>query len=143
MRAQTRCLTTSHQERRLPSVPCRGDWWVGLTSRARDWIVGWVPSSAFTPASVLPVLEAACDQAGFSSYGAELLRIGENAIWRLGGEPIVVRIARTIALRCPQPTDIDLVTSSPSSPGSPGSSQGTPRAHEHRRRREMTRSAEM
>jgi Ser/Thr protein kinase RdoA (MazF antagonist) len=50
----------------------------------------------FTSSSVLPVLRAACVQAGFSAAGAELLRLGENAIWRLDGVPVVVRIARTV-----------------------------------------------
>ena len=40
------------------------------------------------------MLQAACEQAGLSAKGAELLRIGENAIWRLESEPFVVRIAR-------------------------------------------------
>ena len=37
----------------------------------------------------------ACSQAGLSSDGAELLRLGENAIYQLAGAPIVVRIARS------------------------------------------------
>jgi hypothetical protein len=44
---------------------------------------------------VLPALRAACAQAGFSSDGAELLRLGENAIFQLADAPIVVRIARS------------------------------------------------
>ena len=39
------------------------------------------------------VLEAACAQAGLSAAGAEPIRLGENAIFRLPGG-IVARIAR-------------------------------------------------
>jgi Ser/Thr protein kinase RdoA (MazF antagonist) len=41
------------------------------------------------------VLADACALAGLSSDGAELLRLGENAIYRLAGAPVVVRIARS------------------------------------------------
>jgi Ser/Thr protein kinase RdoA (MazF antagonist) len=44
---------------------------------------------------VVPVLAQACAQAGLDSDGAELLRVGENAIYRLAGVPVVVRIARS------------------------------------------------
>jgi Ser/Thr protein kinase RdoA (MazF antagonist) len=54
-----------------------------------------MPSAAFTSSSVLPVLRAACAEAGFSADSAELLRLGENAIWRLADAPVVVRIARS------------------------------------------------
>jgi aminoglycoside phosphotransferase (APT) family kinase protein len=56
-----------------------------------------VPDAAaeFSSSAVLPTLRAACSQTGFSSDGAELLRLGENAIYRLAGAPIVVRIARS------------------------------------------------
>lgn len=49
----------------------------------------------FSSSTVLPVLRAACQQADISSRGAELLRLGENAIYRLAGSPVVVRIARS------------------------------------------------
>ena len=39
------------------------------------------------------VLEAACTEAGLEPSGAELLRMGENALWRLDCD-VVVRIAR-------------------------------------------------
>jgi Ser/Thr protein kinase RdoA (MazF antagonist) len=45
--------------------------------------------------SVVPVLAEACALAGLSGDGAELLRLGENAIYRLAGAPVVVRIARS------------------------------------------------
>jgi Ser/Thr protein kinase RdoA (MazF antagonist) len=48
---------------------------------------------------VLPALREACAQAGLSDDGAELLRIGENAIYQLAGAPVVVRIARAARLR--------------------------------------------
>lgn len=41
-------------------------------------------------------LEAACQQAGFNSTGAKLMRIGENALYRLSDRPVVARIARTM-----------------------------------------------
>ena len=39
-------------------------------------------------------LEQVCEQAGLEAAGAELIRIGENAVFRLK-EPVIVRIART------------------------------------------------
>lgn len=44
---------------------------------------------------MVPVLAEACRLAGFSSDGADLLRLGENAIYRLASAPVVVRIARS------------------------------------------------
>lgn len=41
------------------------------------------------------MLAEACTLAGFSSDGAELLRLGENAIYRLASAPVVIRIARS------------------------------------------------
>jgi Ser/Thr protein kinase RdoA (MazF antagonist) len=56
-----------------------------------------VPDAAagFSSTAVLPTLEEACAQAGLSSDGAELLRLGENAIYQLAADPVVVRIARS------------------------------------------------
>jgi Phosphotransferase enzyme family len=56
-----------------------------------------VPDAAegFSSSAVLPVLREACARAGFASDGAELLRLGENAIYLLAGAPVVVRIARS------------------------------------------------
>jgi aminoglycoside phosphotransferase (APT) family kinase protein len=56
-----------------------------------------VPDAAagFSSSAVLPVLHQACQQAGFPSSGAELLRLGENAIYGLASVPVVVRIARS------------------------------------------------
>jgi Ser/Thr protein kinase RdoA (MazF antagonist) len=59
-------------------------------------ILGRVPDAAeFSSSAVVPVLAAACAQAGLNSDGAELLRVGENAIYRLASAPLVVRIARS------------------------------------------------
>jgi len=56
-----------------------------------------VPEAAtgFSSTAVLPTLEKASAQAGFTSEGAELLRLGENAIYQLAAAPVVVRIARS------------------------------------------------
>lgn len=40
------------------------------------------------------VLREACAVAGLDASGAELLRFGSNAVYRLAGAPVVVRIAR-------------------------------------------------
>lgn len=50
--------------------------------------------SSFSPESVHPVLEEACRRTGFSSDGAEPVRLGENAIFRLIDAAVIVRIAR-------------------------------------------------
>jgi hypothetical protein len=49
----------------------------------------------FSSSAAVPVLAKACTLAGFSIDGAELLRLGENAIYRLASAPVVVRIARS------------------------------------------------
>jgi hypothetical protein len=56
-----------------------------------------VPDAAagFSSSAVLPTLREACARAGLSSDRAELLRLGENAIYALAGVPVVVRIARS------------------------------------------------
>ena len=60
-------------------------------------ILNPVPDAAaeFSSSAVLPTLRAACERAGLDSNGAELLRLGENAIFQLASAPIVVRIARS------------------------------------------------
>lgn len=50
---------------------------------------------SFTSADAFDALENACEQVGLSCDGAELIRLGENAIYRLADEPIIVRIARS------------------------------------------------
>ena len=49
----------------------------------------------FSSSASQPVLRKACERAGLNSDGAELLRIGENAIFQLADVPIVVRIGRS------------------------------------------------
>ncbi|MCQ9133061.1 phosphotransferase enzyme family protein [Streptomyces hilarionis] len=48
----------------------------------------------FTSAGAARVLRAACQRAGLDDRGAELIRFGENALFRLASAPVVVRIAR-------------------------------------------------
>jgi aminoglycoside phosphotransferase (APT) family kinase protein len=50
----------------------------------------------FTSAEAQATLEEACRDAGMRSEGAELMRLGENAIFRLAHDQVVVRIARSI-----------------------------------------------
>ncbi|MEN2420156.1 aminoglycoside phosphotransferase family protein [Streptomyces rimosus] len=50
---------------------------------------------AFTSGGAARVLAAACRRAGLDSDGARLIRLGENALFRLAAHPVVVRIARS------------------------------------------------
>ncbi|WP_093577060.1 phosphotransferase enzyme family protein [Amycolatopsis rubida] len=52
--------------------------------------------SEFSPAASRATLTAACREVGFNPADAELIRLGENAIYRLSDTPVVVRIARTM-----------------------------------------------
>ncbi|WP_405464260.1 aminoglycoside phosphotransferase family protein [Streptomyces jietaisiensis] len=52
----------------------------------------------FTAEGLAPVLQEACTTAGLNCRGAELLRLGSNAVYRLPSAPIVVRIARDPSL---------------------------------------------
>jgi len=52
-------------------------------------------SAGFSSSAVRHILREACTQAGVSSDGAELLRLGENAIYQLAAAPVVVKIARS------------------------------------------------
>jgi hypothetical protein len=65
----------------------------GILSRAPDAAKEF-SSSAILPA-LLPALGEACARAGFTSDGAELLRIDVNAIYQLADAQVVVRIARS------------------------------------------------
>ncbi|MFE4642767.1 phosphotransferase enzyme family protein [Streptomyces sp. NPDC056730] len=49
----------------------------------------------FTSASATQVVAAACRRAGLDGDGARLIRLGENALFRLAARPVVVRIARS------------------------------------------------
>ncbi len=66
-----------------------------LTTAVKVEILSRVPEATFSSAAAYPVLREACLQAGLASGGAELLRVGENAIYQLASVPIVVRIARS------------------------------------------------
>ncbi|MER7934376.1 MULTISPECIES: aminoglycoside phosphotransferase family protein [unclassified Streptomyces] len=48
----------------------------------------------FTAEGLAPVLQESCATAGLDSRGAELLRLGSNAVYRLTSLPVIVRIAR-------------------------------------------------
>ncbi|MFJ2568291.1 aminoglycoside phosphotransferase family protein [Streptomyces sp. NPDC087568] len=48
----------------------------------------------FTSAGATRVMVAACRAAGLDARGAELIRLGENALFRLASVPVVVRVAR-------------------------------------------------
>lgn len=50
--------------------------------------------SAFTSASAVAALDAACAITGLDAAGADLLRFGQNATYRLKDQPYVVRVAR-------------------------------------------------
>ncbi|MFD4606408.1 phosphotransferase enzyme family protein [Streptomyces sp. NPDC058464] len=53
----------------------------------------------FTAEGLEPVLQEACATAGLDSHGAELLRLGSNAVYRLTSLPVIVRIARDPSVR--------------------------------------------
>ncbi|MFF1515243.1 aminoglycoside phosphotransferase family protein [Streptomyces sp. NPDC058305] len=48
----------------------------------------------FTSAGATRVMVAACRAAGIDDRGAELIRLGENALFRLASGPVIVRVAR-------------------------------------------------
>ncbi len=52
----------------------------------------------FTAEGVAVVLREACEAAGLDAVGADLLRLGSNAVYRLVSLPIIVRIARDPAV---------------------------------------------
>lgn len=52
------------------------------------------PVEGFTSAGAVRVAAAACRVAGLDGGGAELMRFGENALFRLASAPVVVRVAR-------------------------------------------------
>ena len=61
------------------------------------WLmVGQQGVTSFSATSAAAVLERACASVGLGAEGAELLRLGENAIFRLSGEEAVVRIGRSL-----------------------------------------------
>lgn len=68
-----------------------------LTTVRLAGILAHVPDAAtgFSSSAIRHTLLQACAQAGPSSDRAELLRLGENAIYQLADAPVVVRIARS------------------------------------------------
>jgi aminoglycoside phosphotransferase (APT) family kinase protein len=52
----------------------------------------------FSALSTMETLRTACARVGIASKDAELIRIGENALYRLSSERLVVRIARSLDL---------------------------------------------
>lgn len=68
-----------------------------MTGHVLPRILERVPdaTAGFSSSAVLPILREACQRTAFSGEEAELLRLGENAIYRLSRAPVVVRIARS------------------------------------------------
>src|SRR5215831_55474 len=56
---------------------------------------GDVQPLGFSPESSRVLLNIACKKAGLDSDGAELLRLGGNALYRLSSAPVTVRIGRS------------------------------------------------
>lgn len=56
-------------------------------------------SEVFGRASATRIMREACAAAGLDPTDAELIRLGENAIFRVGTPPVIVRIARGPAFR--------------------------------------------
>ncbi|MET8680930.1 aminoglycoside phosphotransferase family protein [Streptomyces sp. NPDC004647] len=56
---------------------------------------GRAAEEGFTSARAERLMSAACRAAGFASDGATLIRLGENALFRLEAHPVIVRIARS------------------------------------------------
>ncbi|MFD7286105.1 aminoglycoside phosphotransferase family protein [Streptomyces sp. NPDC059863] len=52
-------------------------------------------AEGFTSARATRVMAAACRRVGLDGGGATLIRLGENALFRLAAHPVVVRIARS------------------------------------------------
>ena len=77
-------------------VPAAVTVWCVATVRdgSADEPVG---SGDFSAAGTRRTLEIACAVAGVDAQGAELMRLGENAIYRLRSAPLVARIARTVS----------------------------------------------
>ncbi|MFJ5591016.1 hypothetical protein ACIQCG_14795 [Streptomyces noursei] len=53
-----------------------------------------VNNEGLTEASAARALASACSQVGLGSQAADLLRLGENAIYALPSEGVAVRVAR-------------------------------------------------
>jgi Phosphotransferase enzyme family len=72
-----------------------GQAWRNVVGVAADDVAAGRPG-VFSADSTLRTLGIACASAGLGPGGAELIRLGENAIYRLLSVPLVARIARTI-----------------------------------------------
>ncbi len=62
----------------------------------------------FTAEGMEVVLREACEAAGLDSTGAELLRLGSNAVYRLASLPVIVRIARDPAVLAEMERAVDV-----------------------------------
>lgn len=65
-----------------------------MGDRTVDRVIDRDAQRQFGHESAAAVLRLACAGVGLSAENAELLRLGENAIYRLAGVPVVVRIGR-------------------------------------------------
>ena len=54
-------------------------------------------ATEFSAATTAQILTTACARVGLDAREAELLRLGENAVYQLAARPVVVRIARSAA----------------------------------------------
>ncbi|HET9877126.1 MAG TPA: phosphotransferase, partial [Mycobacterium sp.] len=61
-------------------------------------MAGDLDSSRFSAGSAARALALACADVGLDAAGAKLLRLGENAIYELPADRLVVRIARSVRL---------------------------------------------
>ena len=51
----------------------------------------------FSAATTARILKAACTRTGLDATNAELLRLGDNAVYQLAARPVIARIARSAA----------------------------------------------
>ncbi|MEV3978211.1 phosphotransferase family protein [Nonomuraea sp. NPDC049655] len=58
--------------------------------------VSQTPSIPFTTTEALATLHETCESTGLASQDARLIRLGENALFALPAEQVVVRIARSV-----------------------------------------------
>jgi Ser/Thr protein kinase RdoA (MazF antagonist) len=63
---------------------------------------------AFSPETTRPILDEACRKVGLAADGASLIRIGENALYRLESTPVVVRIARNMDYRASAAKEVNV-----------------------------------
>jgi aminoglycoside phosphotransferase (APT) family kinase protein len=61
--------------------------------------MGLAAAGRFTPAKLQNVLAGVCAATGLDPAGATLLRFTTNAVYRLAGQPVVIRIAASWGLR--------------------------------------------